>query len=120
MKNTDDISDAGYCIMATEKIGSDYIIVEEDSLLNGKLSAFRTVQDHHITGDRPFNEGDIRGVTTSLTKYRDREQIEIQLPLNDWTDIDFNNLITTGLGNIEPWDLKIKLNQSAAILKGRF
>jgi len=68
----------------------------------------------------PDTTATINGVSQSVEKKKDKELNDIEFPLADPTEIDFNYKITTDAGEVEPIELIVNLDGSPAKMKGEF
>lgn len=98
------VEDAGFCIVSTKKIGSDYFINSEPSQVGSRLNnVFAWVQlirDFHYY-ERPMKTGKVNGVTTEfITTIPTKRGERFAIPYNV-CQYDFNpdDIVKTLIGN---------------------
>ena len=124
--NNINIQDEGYCIIATFVDGSDDIIWNVDTTINGKLGLYDLQKNILANGDRPFKSGEINNITETFTNTKNIRFKEIPQPLNDFDDLDFDYLAETditnylGIAGAQIDSIKQKFDGSFATIKISF
>lgn len=92
--------------------------VSGSTIINADLSVANCIQDH-LKYNRPFATGEINGSDETLNTAKNNI-VNLAAPVRYLDEIDFTRSVITGLADLELKSIKIKLDNSAAILEGRY
>jgi len=116
----------GVCVIAAQWVTDHWETVDKTSslgfqLVNGKMATTFLLTDHHITGGRPYVKGTVNDVPdVVLVTGNNKEVADLIVPSQDIDALDFDYLIETDLGNLEPVNFEVPLNGSISKLKCSF
>jgi hypothetical protein len=123
--NYSQADNGGVCIIAAQWVTDHWETVNRTSslgfqLINGKL-ATTFLMEHHVTGGRPYVKGNVNEVPdVALVTGNNKEVTDLIVPSQDIDSIDFDYLVETDLGNLEPVQFEVPLNGSFSKLKCTF
>jgi hypothetical protein len=89
------------------------ILTPTDDLLNMPLSLSK-IDDIAGKWELPATPATINGVSTAVNVKKNKKLKEITVPMSDFTLLDFNSLIKTGLGNAELTEFAVSLKNDFA------